>query len=922
MFIALLLIHTAALAGKITGKVTDEKTGEGVIGATVVLKGTSSGTVTDVDGNYELTVADGQYTIVVKYIGYTAKEVGDIFVKGPKPITVNIVISEAANTQLEEVVVRSSLKKENISALYILQKNNVSVSSGISADLIRRSPDRNTGEVLKRVSGASIQNNKFVIIRGLNERYNAAMINGAQMQSTEPDKKAFSYDVIPSNLIDNIIINKTASAELSGDFAGGVVQVLTKDIPESDFISAGITLGYNTQATFRDFYSNKRSMANTLGFGDRSSRLPSSFMGNYRDFKMLPAEQRLGAARDLGNKYGEVKSIALPNTNLQFAIGRARSLRGSAKLGLVAGVVFRNGFNILSDFERGTNEASGRINSYSKETSYRYSSSTAALVNLAFVNKNTKLTLRNLVNSMYDNNYYQREGFSASSSQQFRLFSSVPNSRRIYSGQLDGDHHLNAKNAKLYWNLSYANMKAGQPDLRTMFYSRPGTLDDNNNIIPDEGKQFALNTRNTRRFFSDLNDNSFGGNFNFSIPFTMGGQKQTLKFGYLGNYKDRRFETRTFQYEESMNFDTLLQYERPDKVFADENISETGYELEDITNPDDQYNANSLLNAAFVMMDNHLGKKFRVSYGVRFESYTQQLKALSRSGSKIDESTTFSDFLPSLNLSYEVSEKSKLRLSASRTVNRPEFRELAPFQFIDYENNWTLVGNPQLKRANVTNTDLRYEFYPTPGEAMTAGVFFKHFENPIESVMDGQSNYDLLIFGYKNAPSATAYGAELEIRKNLSFISPVSWLERLVLGANLTYIHSQVDMSSFGVDKDRPLQGQSPYLANFSVLYNDVKHGLGFSALYNRIGERIAIVGKSDIPTIWEKARNVIDLQVSKSVLNKRGEVKLTVSDLLNQNYLFYWNFDDKNTYSESNDRVFQKYRLGTNVSVGFSYNF
>lgn len=913
-----------ASAGKIIGKVSDEKTGEGVIGATVLVKGSSNGTATDVDGNFQLVVQPGTYSVQVKYIGYQTKEIDGIVVKGDEAVTVNMVITESSSTQLNEVVVRSSLKKENISALYSMQKNALSVSSGISADLIQRSPDRNTGEVLKRVSGASIQNGKFVIIRGLSERYNAAMINGAQMQSTEPDRKAFSYDVIPSNLIDNIIISKTASADLPGDFAGGVVQVLTKDVPDNSFFNVGVGIGYNTQATLKNTYAAERSTGEQFGLRNNKNELPNSFGSGPQYYRSLTTAQRNIVASGLENNFKQSQSTAMPNMSLQVSAGDARRFKNGAKLGSALGLSYRNSYTEVPNFYRSTWGANGsRENGVETEERWsKFTSALSGLANFAYVTSKSKYSLRTIFNSIHDDVNFARSGFSYGGTNNFStLYSTVPLDRQLLSTQLDGDHVVGESNIKLNWNLNYAMLFATQYDLRSVGFAQNGRQIGENQWVPDEQAPVQVNERNSRRFFSHLTDHSLGGNFSALIPFTLFGQKQTLKAGYLGLRKSREFNARIFQYRPGINYSGNTSGNYYD-IFTPANIGNDGFELEEITNPTDRYEASSMLHAGFLMFDNRLSDAWRLSWGVRYESYQQNLRAVNMSGAAINQTDIFADLLPSMNLSYSPSEQTKVRFSASRTVNRPEFREIAPFMFVDFENNWQITGNPNLKRSNITNLDARYEYYPAPGEAITAGVFFKHFENPIENRMDDQSNLDLMIFGFRNAPSAQAFGAELEVRKNLSFVADA--LEHLTVGANLTYVSSRVNVDSagFGVSSARPLQGQSPYLINLSLLYNEPKTGLGISALYNRIGDRIYIVGSRDIPTTWERGRDVLDFQISKPFFKKRAEVKLTISDILNQNYLFYWSYDGNNRYDVASDRPFQRYRFGTTFTVGFTYRF
>ena len=939
LFILFFVLVTNAMAfadGNIAGKISDEKTGEPVIGATVMVKGTGKGTATDVDGRFQITIAAGDYSVEVRYLGYQPKDISDVVVKDGQTTTVDAVITEDSKTQLKDVVVTATLKRESVNALYVMQRNSVAVSSGISADVIQRTPDRNTGEVLKRVSGASVKDNKYVVIRGLSDRYNLAMVNNALMPSTEPDKKAFSFDVIPSNLIDNIIINKTASPDMPGDFAGGIVQVLTKGVPDRNFLNAGVGQGYNTQSTFEHVTVNKRAAGDYIGFPSGAG-LPSAFGDNYREYKQMPSSAQVAATKALQNNYPEIKSANLPNTALQASLGNVQYLENGAKFGTIVGLSYRNSQTIIPDYIRGKYEqGEGRVSSYVIDQQNRFSSNLAGLANFSYVAGRSKFSFKNLYNKAYDNYYYTRNGHNTSNNQQIKMHSFVPSERQLYNTQLEGDHAIGARNIKVTWNLNYANLNTQQNDLRTAFYSRSASFDANDEPVVDEVQPFRIVDRNSRRFFSNQTDNNFGGNLTVSYPFEMFGLKQTFKTGYLGSYRTRTFGARTFQYEANdMSLDHDIEIMDVNTIFSDANIGGDGFRLNEITSPDDSYDATGLLNAGFVVLDNKLSDKWRAVWGVRIESYAQTLGALNRSGAAIDQTDVFNDVLPSLNISYDMNEKSKIRFGGSRTVNRPEFREIAPFQFIDFENLWTIAGNPALKRANINNFDLRYEFYPNPGEVITLGAFYKRFENPIEAKMNDQSNLDLFIFDYQNASSADAVGAELDIRKNMSFISPAKWAENLTLAGNFTYIYSKVDASFIGTinipgtKTNRPLQGQSPYLVNVSALYNDPNSGWAFSALYNRIGHRIAIVGNGSIPTTWENGRDIVDLQISKQVLKKKGEVKLTVGDLLNSPTTYYWNTDTKDSYQagaskvgNGNDQIFHQFKQGTTLSLGFNYRF
>ncbi len=937
ILIAALLIAATSFAenGKIAGKISDKTYGDAVIGATISVQGLTLGTITDVDGNFQLSVPTGEYVIEVKYIGYQQKNIEGVVVKAGQTTEVNAVIEESTDTKMSEVVITARLERETVNALYIQQRNNVSLSSGISADIIQRSPDKNTGEVLKRVSGASIQDGKYVVIRGLNDRYNMAMLNNALMPSTEPDRKAFSFDIIPSNVIDNIIINKTATPDMPGDFAGGVIKVLTKDVPDEDFLNIGIGAGYNSQTTFKDFTTTKPGGAAFFGFPAQDHVQSSAWGATPADYKSMSIEQRTAAVKELPeNSYETTTTSAMPASSLQLSAGKSLSLKNGDKVGVVAAVSTNNSYKTTPDFLRRKYQNDGFIHTESTETQYEQSSNTAALLNLAYTKGKSRVSFKNLYNKLYEHKYIDRLGHSTSSNQQNPLYATLPDERSIMNNQLEGSHAIGARNIKIDWNLNYSNMNSGMTDYRTAKYSRNAEVDSLGNFIGSESDSFRLVDRDSRRFFSNQYDNNYGGSVNITIPFEIGGVKQSVKAGYLGLIKQREFTARVFQYELYDITNNYLPWQTVDKIFRNENLGKDGYILNEITAQTDRYDASATLHGGYVMFDNLIGENLRAIWGTRYESYTQNLLAKTRAGQVIDQTTPFNDILPSANITYDINDKQKARLAVSRTVNRPEFREIAPFAFLDFENVWSVTGNENLVRANVTNLDLRYEVYPNPGEVVSLGVFYKNFKNPIEATMDPGGNLDYFIFGYQNAPSAYATGAEFEVRKSMGFIHDGKFFDNLIGSANLTYIYSRVDASKFigtsyvvGTKTERPLQGQSPYIVNASLMYTAPKTGWAFSALYNRIGHRIAFVGNQAVANTWENGRNIVDIQVGKKVLKNKGEFKLTVSDLLNSPTTLYWNTDTKDGYKKGdsvngkgNDEIFQQYRTGTGVSLGFTY--
>lgn len=907
---------------RLSGKVLNSKN-EPVGGATIKVEGLAKQTAADVEGRFTLQLEAGKkYVITISGAGYAAKTIDDVEVKVGDDNTITITLENKGN--LQEVVVRTSVRKETTSALLGLQRNNTAVSSGVSADFIRRTPDKNTGEVLKRVSGASIQDNKFVIIRGLADRYNAALINSAQLPSSEPDKKAFSFDVIPSVLIDNIIINKTATPDLPAEFAGGLVQIQTKDVPTKDVLSVGVSWGFNTNSVFKDFTSNKRNKTDWLGFDDGTRSLPGAFPATPQEYRALGGSntgiaQQIELSKLFSNDvYAQNTTTALPTQSYSVTWGKSARFKNGGLLGTVLSLQYRNSM-LKYNVERRLHENDGDVLVQLNDEQNRYAVNAGALMNFTYVKGKHKISFKNLFNQLFEDNYYTRTGISNDRIQDIDFRSSLLNQRSLYSGQLEGLHQLSKGGIKLGWNGNFSYNWKSQPDLRTSAYFRAKGSND----------AFEFNDDDTRRFYSDLKDFSYGGSGFLSIPFTMGKQKQTFKAGGSTLIRIRNFNSRILRYEPAniSQFDASKNTLTYDKIFAAENMATDGFKVLDFTNNQDKYFGISIINGVFGMFDNKLSEALRLVWGVRMENFQQFLTTKDVTAKRIVVNTDKWDFLPSLNLTVSPNTKSNFRIAASRTVARPEFREIAPFSFFDYEVNYAVNGNPDLKRTSILNGDIRYEFYPKGGEAISIGAFYKQFKDPIELRLNPSSVLDRRNYQYANADKAEAIGVEFEIRKNLDFVSKS--LEKFSIFSNITYIYSKVTLlsttgSGSAATSNRPLQGQSPYLINAGLQYDNAVKGWSGSLLYNRVGQRLALVGINELgfPDVYERPRNQVDIQLAKKVMNKRGEFRLTWADVLNNAYYFYENTDSKKAFAGSTDRLFNAYKPGSTITLGFTYDF
>lgn len=912
-----ILSVTAQTNGKIAGQVIDKKTGENLIGLTVKIEGKTQGVSTDVEGRYILgNLAPGKYNLTFTYIGYQPKTISSIEVKPGVTTSLNVNMEESASQTLSEVVVTATYRQETIGALYAQQKNAVNMSSGISTELIQRSPDKNTSEVLKRVSGASIQNNRFVVIRGLADRYNSTLLNNTILPSTEPDKKAFSFDIIPSNLVDKIVINKTASPDLPGDFAGGSVKIYTKDVPDDTYFTFSTGWGYNTQSTFQDFISNKRGKYDYLGFDDGNRKLSAQFPGSFKDYNPLSNQQKVEFSKLMPNSYQENVYRALPAQNYQFTWGSRYDLKSEGTIGTVFSLSYRNSQNQFQIQRNDYQNLFADIYYDYQDRQFGFNTSLGLLANFTYKNGNNKYSFKNLVNRVFDETYTDRQGYNDNIAANLKFNNSELVQKSIINSQLEGEHAIGRlDDQKLNWNLSISTINRDQPDLRSIYYRQ--TVPNTNN--------YELVDRNSRRFFSDLSEQNYSGQANYSVPLNFFKKKSTFKMGGLTSYKTRDFNARVFNYlynnSGSAAYDQYMLSLPKDVIFSPENMkSNGGFMLIDFTNNTDSYQAQTILNAAYGMLDNKLSEKSRLIWGLRFEQYYQNIDFTDLSNTIKSFDQEFFDFLPSFNYSYALNETSNLRFAASRTVSRPELRELAPFAFFDFVTQTTAVGLPSLKRGQINNFDFKYEIYPKNSETLTFSAFYKDFNDAIEQTLDEGGTPERRQINFTNVNKATTFGFEVEIRKNLEFINQGNFFRDMTFFTNLSYINSKVNFNTPG-QPDRPLQGQSPYLVNAGLQYAGAKNGLTLTALYNRVGQRIAFVGNTSVPNIWENARDVIDLQLSKKFFKEKVEFKLNVSDILNQKTILYFNMDDKNAYDAAIDKSYVSNRLGSNISFSLSYS-
>jgi len=953
----------------IKGAVIEDKTGMPLPGATVKIVELNKSRVTDANGSFTFSnIAPGTYIVKVTALTFQEKEITEVIVVADDIYNLTISLLEK-NNQLDEVVIKAPTKAkvESVKSLLTMQKNSATVSDGISAETIKRTPDKNTSDVLKRISGASIQDNRFVIIRGLNDRYNASLLNGSPLPSSESDRKAFSFDIFPSNMLDNIIINKTATPDLPGEFAGGVVQINTKSVPDKDFQSISIGSGYNTVTTFKEGKTYKGSSTDWLGFDNGTRDLPSAIPSTevFTSPSLTPTE-RSEIAKTFENDWSINNETIKPNTSFQYSIGRNYDIKDK-----VFGFLFSATHNLSnninefvdSDFEVSLTEQTSNLIAKYTGTNFSQQVLTSALANFSFkFNQNNSLTFKNIFSVNSRDLVVIRQGKDeiineAIIDEDIRWFTS----NRIYSGQFGGEHYLPSSKIKIGWSAFYSDITRSIPNLRNNRYKTDFPNDPAS--IPTVVMQ--LNTGSALfgggLFFSENKENSSGGKFDISKKFAIGEDfTNEIKTGAFVQSRDRDFFARQFYYnqlEDNGDFNASLLTLPNESIFNAENMgvlspgvngspAVNGFTLFELSKLSDTYKAGSQLYAGYLMLDNRY-KKFRLVWGVRMEDFTQTLDTRTDDKKYINSKTNQVDFLPSANLIFSINSKKNLRLSYSKTLNRPEFRELAPFGFYDFTNRFFTQGVPQLVRATVQNFDIRYEFYPGKGQLFSVSYFLKKFNNPIEIIQ--QYNNKTLTYG--NANSAKSSGIEMEFRTLLSSIfnaESMVLLNDLTLFSNLAIIKSNADVSNINnanPEKSRPMQGQSPYVFNAGLQYANKDNGWIVSTNINRVGDRIVFGSSETNPSLWEKARTFLDLQIAKSFMKNKMELKLNIQNILAQDQIFYQNIYKEDVpqsstitnlsnllftgdplnedgYDSKTDDVILRTKFGRTFSLSMTYNF
>lgn len=945
-----------AQEGKVAGQVIDATTGEELIGATVQLKGSAgTGTVTDISGRYQLSLDPGTYDLIISYVSYATQTVEGVEVKGGNTTTLDVALNEE-NTELQEVVVTAAAIKDNDVALLKIQKSALAVQDGISSKEMSQLGLSNAAESMKQVTGAAIEDGKYVVMRGLGDRYSITQLNGITMPSADPYRNSTSMDLVPADMIDNIVTVKTYTPDQPANFTGGKVDITTKSLPDEFFMNFGVSATYNTQSSLIDNFltDGAKGKFDWLGYDDGTRGVPQAWKDYRNQLRPVASANSLAragrnpanvaersiidkTAKALDNPFIAATESAPVNYGIDFSVGNSLELFGK-NFGYSLGIKYSRDYTFYNDGSYGiyfaTRNTEDQLNKEQQfdVTNGSLNTQLGGLLSLAYqFSPNHELIFSNLYN--HDNATEARiaSGFWSSTGQPFfedRFISYQE--REMNNTQLQGKHFFeNFAGLKMNWTLGYVHSMQNEPDVRLFGYNRNG-----DSYIMNQSEVGIL----PAHFYRDLTDEQYNAKIDFSLPLP-GEDNNELKFGFNYSNTQRDFNelifTQVSQQTSSLNpsYISFGQIGQENTGFTDFFSTENagvvntpasnginaygfGNYYADRTQPRNSYTGESVITAGYLMGSYNVLPRLKLVGGARVE--ITNLISMSKAEGGGEGSIHKTDVLPALNGIYEVNENSNIRAGVSQTLARPNMREIAPFAAVGGIAYPIILGNAALERTLIKNYDLRYEVYPRPGELFAISTYYKDFRSPIVWQLTPSGTTPEI--KPVNVDQATVLGAEVEVRKSLGLISPA--LENFKISTNASVIYSRVDKSAEELAalanadrpniKDwRPFQGQSPFIINASLLYISDEADWESSLSFNIWGKRLSFVTDALTPDVYEQSRPSLNFNFKKKVKDHLS-VGFKANNLFNMNYLKEYDFPG--------DFVYESYQTGRSFSLSLTY--
>lgn len=953
-FIIFLLFSLISVAqnGFIRGTVYDDATGESLPGVTIFVEGTTTGTMTDFDGKFNLSIAPGNYTLRVSFISYETINIKGMQVKSGQVNLLDNLRLKEAKIELSEVTITADVVRNSEIAMLTMKQKSANLLDGISAVNFRRIGDSDAASSMKRVSGVSVEGGKYVYVRGLGDRYTKAILNGVDIPGLDPDRNTLQMDIFPTNVIDNIVVHKSFSADLPADFTGGVINIETKDFPEEKTGNISFSLGYNPQMHLNSNYlTYEGGKTDFLGFDDGTRDIPAStdiplfseVVGNPDGDKGLRYRQIL-------ESFNPTLATMKQNSFMDYSIGASVGNQISGKKwtwGYNVALSYKNNTEYYENAEYGRYGMSENPGINVLETRELQSGDfginnvlLSGLAGIAIKSNHSKIR----INFLKLQNGESKAGvFDYQKSNQGTVFEGVQHNleysqRSLTNILVNGKHIIH--NWEIDWKLSPTFAKIKDPDVRFTRYE-----------VRDGAYSISTESGFPERIWRNLEETNLAGMLNITKEMSVLGNKSKLMFGGAYTYKERSYSILNF----AINIRNVQLTGDPNEIFSPENlwpmggssVKGTTYEAPFIPTNPNQFDANNANTAAFVSWELNPVKHLKAILGVRGENFIQRYTGQDQLGTNVLDNEVVIDQLdifPTVNLIYNVTKNQNIRVSYAKTIARPSFKELSYAEIFDPITGRTFIGglfrdandfagieywDGKLQSTNIQNYDIRWELFGQKGETFSLGAFYKSFSKPIEIVQ-----FATLVgaFQPRNVGDGEVAGVELELRKNLDIISQT--LSNFSFSANLTLTRSKIKLSNTeyqsrienarngqSIDNYRDMAGQAPFIVNAGLAYNGGEMGFwkGFEAgvYYNVQGQTLEIVGIVDRPDIYSKQFHSLNLNTNKSFgKNKRMQIGLKIENILNQKKESV--FVSYNTA----DQFFTKLNQGTTFQLRLGYKF
>ncbi len=953
--------YAFAKSGKLVGNVIDFETGDPIIGATIMLQDTNIGAASNLDGNFIVNkIPAGVYVIQVSSIGYNSLAIEEFEISDDQSLTLNFTLYPKTQ-HIQKIVVTAKALKNTEATMLKERKRSISISDAISSEAFSRSGSGDAAEALTKVTGVSVVGGQFVYIRGLGGRYGNTSLNGISIPTPDPDQQSVPVDLFPTNLLDNIVVEKTFTPDKPGNFSGGNVDLRTKDLPEALTLAFSSSASYNSNTTFNgDFLSTSRGSKDWLGYDDGTRNIPDILLAENAYIPTIAsAMNNLDSAlyleeltKSFITSMKPVRRKAPVNQSYSASFGNSYMI-GEHPLSLLASLTYHHSFSYYENGKVGRWTLSGGdATVLSKDYLINDSKGNeeilwGGLANISYpFHQNHKISSQFVYNRQGKNEVRYLVGELASDGlvddRWFEHRAISYKSQSIASLQLNGEHFFKPLRAE--WTASITKSQRDEPDSKQFSNDVYEYVESVDPVTGDTTYGHSYSVRANifalpLRFYREVEESNREAKLDFKLPIAkMNGQDLKFSFGTAYLKKDRSLNETKYKFKNPSTAGYFGEdpdnpgSSDPDDYFSDEHIGfidstlggwppryyyNIGTVIERTIDPRNNFDGNLETIAGYGMINMRLLSDLNFVGGVRYETtnmsiITEEMDGKGEEQGLIDDA----NLLPSASLVYSLNDDINLRLAYGRTLARPTIRELSPMWTQEFDHGFIFVGNPDLTHTLIDNYDIRWEWFNAPGKILAVSGFYKRFRDPIERAIIS-NNY---VVTYKNVNKAEVIGAEFEIRQSLGFLT--NRLCNFSVEGNLTLTNSKVNIGDYELSvrryfdstasDTRPLQGQSPYLLNLNLSFNSMKSGTNATILLNLFGDRLSEVSEGGTPDVYERSRAQLDFTFSQK-LTSALRLKFSGKNLLDAGI-------NKTIEYKGTDYIFQEYSTGTSFSIGLSY--